>query len=98
MMRFPRVRLARFLSNRVFLALAACTLLAAPVANAQATWVRIGDPANPPEFSFFAAVYDAVDDRLLVYSPERPGSRAPEYVADIWELRLGDLDSGWRLL
>ena len=80
------------------LAAAVCLLLMAPAAGAQATWTRIGDPPNPPKFNSFAAVYDAVDDRLLVYSPEREGSRAPEYVADIWELRLGEPASGWRLL
>ena len=94
----PDFRLARFPLTRGLLAAAASLLLVPPVANAQAAWMRIGDPPNAPKFNSYAAVYDPVDDRLLVYSPERAGSSAPEYVADIWELRLGDLGSGWRLL
>jgi len=81
------------------LALAAIALALAfspASASPQGTWLRIGDPPNPPVFQSHAAAYDSVGDRLLVYMPYHFVNSNPVGSDDIWEFRLSMPDSGWR--
>lgn len=64
----------------------------------QAIWSRIGDVANPPTLDVRTAVYDSLGDRLLAYCGYRVFNEYPIASGEIWEFRLSEPDSGWRML
>ena len=69
--------------------------------DAQGNWVRIGDPNNPPLLTWnnnHQSVYDSLGDRILAYNLVNANASVPTGVAEIWEFRVGEPDSGWRLL
>ncbi len=79
-------------------ALVGSALSGAAVAAPQATWLRIGDVANPPALDVRTAVYDSVGDRLLAYTGYRVFDESPTPSGEIWAFRLSQPDSGWRML
>lgn len=95
----PRfARCHRTLATFALAALATGLAGHAAAVAAPATWLRIGDPPNPPAFQNQVAVCDSARDRILVYVPSAYVNGNPVGVAHIWEFRLDSPDSGWRQL
>jgi hypothetical protein len=80
------------------LALSMSLLLGPTAAFAQGTWMRIGDPPNPPVFNYHGAVYDSLGDRVLVYKPFAIVNGQPAAADEIWEYRLSEPTAGWHQL
>jgi hypothetical protein len=94
----PRIR-SRATGHAPALLLAAGLLLVPAAVFAQAHWIRISDPPDPPSFAEGTAVYDSIGDRVIVYRPFSPGDNSNPFVSDeIWEFRLGEPDQGWHQL
>lgn len=94
----PLARHHRTLALFAFAAVATGVAGLAGDAHAQANWLRIGNPPNPPVFQGQVAACDSAHDRVLVYSPSTYVNGNPVGVAHIWEYRLNEPDSGWRQL
>lgn len=94
----PRL-LARATGLVPALLLAAGLCIGPESAIAQASWIRIGDPPDPPTFSpAIGAVCDSLGDRLLVFLPKASTLGRPTEGAELWEFPLGEPELGWRLL